>query len=208
MPSRILSSCLSAMFALSLPTAAKAATAVFSSSTAYPTGTAGALSTAGDSAGALVSLNNWIGLLFAAPFGASRSDTVSIFSVAPTVGNARLTISVGRYNGGTPTYVDTRSVNAGNALTFTNLFQQGCAALGGCDFLYITTTRQRAGAPGATVDYLSVNGGVVTVTEPAPEPSTWALLILGFIALAWRLTARRRGYSPSSANGSPAMCSR
>lgn len=170
-----------------------------------------ALSTAGDGAGALVGLGEWISLLFAQPFGVSKTDTVSIFTVAPPVGDARLTISFGRYNNGSPIFVDTKSVNAGNTLTVNNLFQQGCSALGGCDFIFITTTRARRGVTGATVDYVSVNGETAEVTAPTPEPSTWAMMILGFAAVAWRLKAARaayRGSSPSSAKGAPAMCSK
>ncbi len=189
------------------PTAALARTATFDASTPYAPGPMLALSTAGDGAGALVTLGEWISLLFTQPFGVSRSDTVSIFTLAPPVGDARLTISFGRYNNGSPIFVDTKSVNAGNTLTVNNLFQQGCSALGGCDFIFITTTRQRRGATGATVDYVSVNGETTEVTAPTPEPSTWAMMILGFAAVAWRLKAYR-GSSLSSAKGALAMCSR
>ena len=156
------------------------------------------LSTAGDGLGQLAPLGEWFSLLFAQPFGVSKSDTVSIFTLAPPTGNARLTISFGRYNGGSPVYADTRNVNAGNTLTINNLFQRGCAALGGCDYIFITTTRQQGGANGATVDYVSVNGEVAEVTAPAPELSTWAMMLIGFAGLAWRLKTRRV-YSPSSA---------
>lgn len=173
----------------------------------------GALSTANDNAGQLIPLDEWISLLFAQPFGVSKSDTVSIFTLAPATGSARLTVSFGSYNNGSPIFLLTQNVNAGATLTVSNLFQRGCSALGGCDFIFITTTRQRGGAPGAVVDYVSVNGETTEVTAPTPEPSTWALMILGFAGLAGRLKSRRaasarRPYSPSSTNGSPAMCSR
>lgn len=170
-----------------------------------------ALSTAGDGAGSFVGLTEWISLLFAQPFGVSKTDTVSIFTLAPPVGDARLTISFGRYNNGSPIFVDTKSVNAGGVLTVNNLFQQGCSALGGCDFIFITTTRARRGATGATVDYVNVNGVATEVTAPTPEPSTWALMIMGFAGLAFRLKAARgayRGSPSSSAKGALAMCSR
>lgn len=186
---------------------AKAATATFDSSLPYTAGPMTALSTAGDGAGELVPLGEWISLLFAQPFGVSKSDTISIFTLAPPIGDARLTISFGSYNNGSPIFVDTKIVNAGSVLTTNNLFQRGCSALGGCDFIYITTSRQRNGATGATVDYVSVNGAPTDVTAPTPEPSIWAMMILGFAGIAWRLKSQRR-YSVSSAYGAPAMCSR
>ncbi|HNS85953.1 MAG TPA: hypothetical protein PKH09_03550 [Parvularculaceae bacterium] len=177
---------------------ARAATATFDSSMPYAPGPMTTLSTAGDGLGQLVPLGEWISLLFAQPFGVSRSDTVSIFTLAPPTGNARLTISFGRYNGGSPVFADTRSVNAGNTLTVNNLFQRGCSALGGCDFIFITTTRQRGGAPGATVDYVSVNGETTEVTAPTPDLSVWSMMVLGFAGVAWRMKTRK-AYSFSSA---------
>lgn len=200
-------------------TPAFARTASFTSSQSYDDSALGAFSTAGDSAGALLTLDNWIALLFETPFGTARSDTVSIFTLPPPVGDARLTVSFGRIVGGLPVFVDTRSFNAGNTLTVNNLFQRGCFALGGCNYIFIETTRQRRGAPGAVVDYVSVNGEPTEVIEPTPEPAVWAMMMLGFAGVAWRMKAARRKAtrdkrtpyvaSPSSsAKGSPARCIR
>ncbi len=187
--------------------AAEARTATFDSSQPVAPGPMTALSAAGDGAGAFVGLGEWISLLFSQPFGVSRTDTVSIFTLAPPVGDARLTISFGVYNNGSPIFVDSKNVNAGNTLTVGNLFQQGCSAFGGCDFILITTSRARRGATGATVDYVSVNGETTEVTAPTPEPSAWAMMMLGFAAIAWRMKAQRRS-SLSSAKGEAAMCIR
>src|SRR3990167_3532967 len=196
-----------AVLALFAAGGAEARTAPYDPSMPYTPGPMTALSTAGDGAGQLTPIGEWISLLFTQPFGVSKTDTVSIFTLAPPIGDARLTISFGSYNNGAPIFALTKSVNAGTTLTINNLFQSGCAALGGCDFIYITTTRQRNGATGATVDYVSVNGEGTDVTAPTPEPSVWAMMILGFAGIAWRLKARRR-YSVSSAYGAPAMCSK
>ena len=195
------------MIAFAALSQAEARTATFDSSMPFTPGPRTTLSTAGDGLGELVPLGEWISLLFSQPFGVSKTDTVSIFTVAPPVGDARLTISFGRYFNGSPIFVDTKSVNAGGTLTVNNLFQQGCSAFGGCDFIFITTTRQRKGATGATVDYVSVNGETTEVAAPTPEPSLWAMMIIGFAGAAWRLKARK-AYSRSSANGEPAMCNR
>lgn len=188
-------------------TPAAARTATFDSSEPFQPGPMISLSTAGDRAGAFLALNQWISLTFAQPFGVARSDSVSIFTLAPPTGRARFTISIGRYNNGQPVFVDTTRIRAGRVLTINNLFRNGCSALGGCDFILITMTRTRGGAPGGTVDYVSVNGEVTEVTAPTPEPSTWAMMIVGFALVAARLKAQRAS-SPSSANGALARCSR
>lgn len=169
-----------------------ARTAEFFSSTPYTPSTLTTLSSATDGAGALVTLDNFIALLFETPFGTSRSDTISIFTLPPPVGDARLTVSFGRIDGGSPIFVETKSFNAGATLTVDNLFQRGCFALGGCNYIFIETTRQRRGAPGAVVDYVSVNGEPTEVVEPTPEPAVWAMMMMGFAGIAWRMKAKRR----------------
>jgi hypothetical protein len=169
-----------------------ARTAEFFSSTPYTSSTLTSLSSATDRAGPLVTLDNWIALLFETPFGTSKSDTVSIFTLPPPVGDARLTVSFGRIVAGLPVFVETKSFNAGNTLTVNNLFQQGCFALGGCNYIFIETTRQRRGAPGALVDYVSVNGEPTEVIEPTPEPAVWAMMMMGFAGIAWRMKAARK----------------
>lgn len=183
-----------ALAALSLSAGpAFARTAEFTSSSPHDGATLTSLSSATDRAGALVTLDNWIALLFETPFGASRTDTISIFTLPPPIGDARLTVSFGRFDRGTPVFVDTRSFNAGNTLTVSNLFQQGCFALGGCNYVLIETTRQRRGAPGATIDYVSVNGEPTEVVEPTPEPAVWAMMMIGFAGVAWRMKRLRHG---------------
>ncbi|MDZ7626782.1 MAG: PEP-CTERM sorting domain-containing protein [Parvularculaceae bacterium] len=171
---------------------AQARTAEFFSSSPYGPSALTALSSATDGAGPLVTLDNWIALLFDQPFGTSRSDSVSIFTLPPPVGDARLTVSFGRIVGGLPVFVETRSFNAGNTFTIGNLFQQGCFALGGCNYIFIETTRQRRGAPGAVIDYVSVNGEPTEVIEPTPEPAIWAMMMIGFAGIAWRMKTIRR----------------
>ena len=189
------------LVAMTVSARAEAASAVFYSSTPYGPSMTTALSTAGDGAGALLPLGEWFALLFSAPIGTTQSDSVTIFTAPLTLGDARLTISFGSYNAGSPTYVWSRTLNAGSSLSINNLAQKGCQALGGCDYIFIQTTRQRNGAPGVTIDYVDVNGEIVEVTEPAPEPSVWALMLIGFGGAAWRLKKARRlrGYSLSSA---------
>ncbi|MFN3960345.1 MAG: hypothetical protein ACK4NP_10575 [Parvularculaceae bacterium] len=188
--SRALIGALAAGVLFSAPAAAR--TATFYSSTPYDDAALASLSSATDRAGPTVSLNNWIALLFETPFGTSRSDNVSIFTLPPRVGDARITVSFGRLIAGLPVFVETKSFNAGNTFSIGNLFQQGCFALGGCNYIFIRTTRQRGGAPGAIIDSARDTGEPPAVVAPTPEPAAWAMMMLGFAGVAWRMKAARR----------------
>ena len=172
---------------------AHARTATFVAPTPITAGDAAALSLSGDGAGYFMGAGASFGLLFDEPFGlVQNEDDISIFTLAPSVGNVRLNVSFVSYNPGAPSFVRSRSVNAGNSIGVGNLFQQGCAVLGGCDYIEVTVERLQGGAAGAEIDYVDVNGEVTTVAAPTPEPGAWALMIIGFAALAWRLKAVRR----------------
>jgi hypothetical protein len=172
-------------------TPAHASTAVFTEPATLTASDVAALSTSGDAAGVNLALGEVLALLFDTPFGVSKSDSVSIFTLPPTTGAARLTINFGSYNGGSPVFAATRFVNAGSTLTVGNLFQQGCSAFGGCDYIEIITSRTQRGATGAEIDYVDVNGEVVSVAAPTPEPATWLMMIVGFALVAMRLKAIR-----------------
>ena len=121
-----------------------------------------------------------------------------MFTIAPTTGAARFTISFGRYNAGAPIVTASRNVNAGGTVTVKNLFQSGCNAFGGCDFIMITTDRANRGASGAAVDYVSVNGEPVVAVSPTPEPSAWLLMIVSFGMIAARAKHVRRATARAS----------
>jgi hypothetical protein len=116
-----------------------------------------------------------------------------VFTLPPASGNARARILIGAYNGGSPIFLRGRNVTAGNSRTITanNGLVNGCRLLGGCDYVEIITTRTRRGAAGVEVDYVVVDGEVVEVASPTPEPTTWALMIIAFAGVAWRLKAMR-----------------
>ena len=63
----------------------------------------------------------------------------------------------------------------------TVAFETGCGTLGGCNAIRLgnSTLRQN----GARFDVSNVGA--------TPEPQVWALMILGFIGIAWRLKAAR-----------------
>jgi len=188
--------------AASSPARAETATYVAPAFLDQPTLTA--LSTSGDSAGALLGLGETLALVFDNLFATTRADdSVSIFTLAPDNGWARASVRFGVYNYGAPTIVFSRNIRAGRTLTINNLFNRGCSAFGGCDYIEILTTRLRGGANGVEVDYVDVNGAVTTVTAPTPEPASWALMILGFCLIAWRLKAARRISSDRSGRTIP-----
>ncbi len=150
------------------------------------------LSTAGDNAGAFLGLGDTLALVFDEAFGAVRREGISIFTLPPSRGAVFFSFSFGTYNNGSPVFAFSNQVRAGRNFTVNNPFARGCSALGGCDYIEITVTRTRGGATGAEVDYVAVDGQVTQVTSPTPEPSAWALMISGFLTVAWRLKHTRR----------------
>lgn len=153
-----------------------------------------ALSTQGDGAGYLIALGESLQFVFDAPLNLSQGDRVSVFTLPPTQGQAFATIRFGAYNGGSPVVLATRNIRAGQSrsINISGGLLSGCQLLGGCDYIEIVTTRTRRGAAGVEVDYVTIDGRVVEVTSAAPEPTSWALMIVAFAGVAARLKARRR----------------
>jgi len=193
-------------FALA-PAPANAETAIFISPASMSPADQAALSTSGDNAGFLIGLNQTLALVLTQPVGAISGGRISIFTLAPFIGNARAIIRIGSYNGGSPIIAVSRNVRAGNDRNFNNLFRRGCGILGGCDYIEIITNRTRRGADGVVIDYIEVDGVIVEVTAPTPEPSTWALMILGFAATATRMKqlSRRSRLASRTMLHSPAL---
>lgn len=155
------------------------------------------LSTQGDGEGFLLGLGDTLGIVLDDAVGVSSGGNISVFTLAPDSGAARATIRIGNYNNGAPQFAISGNVRAGNTRSFTNLFNRGCGILGGCNYIEIITNRTRRGADGVDVDYVTVDGELVQVASPTPEPSVWTLMILGFAAVALRLKAlRRNGATP------------
>lgn len=179
------------VFASLIPGQASADTATYIEPSFLDDASLGALSTAGDNGGYLIALGETLSLLFDTPITGSGRNPISIFTLAPETGRARGQIRIGNYNNGSPTFLNFRNFNAGRTVNVGGLLN-GCQLLGGCDYIEIETTRTRRGAAGVEVDYLIVDGNVVQVTSPTPEPKTWALMIIAFAAIAGRMKAMRR----------------
>ena len=172
----------------------RAETATFISSSLADSETLSTLSTQGDSEGFLVGEGQSLRLLFDTPFATSRRDRVSIFTLADTLpgGIARGAIRIGVYNAGDIQIVRSFNFVSGRRRNLNNLFRRGCGELGGCNFIEIVTRRTTGSAEGVHVDYVTINGEVVSVIAPAPEPQIWAMMILGFVIVGWRLKQIRR----------------
>ena len=182
----------SVLFALA-PGKANAATATFLSPAEISDADLAAISTSGDNTGFLVGLNQIFSFLIDPPLSPTSNTSISIFTLAPDSGSAHATIRFGSYNNGSPTFVASKNVKAGHNLNLGNLFQTGCGPLGGCDYVEIITNKTNKGAEGVEVDYVEVDGQVVEVVSPTPEPSTWAMMIMGFIIIAARLKHLKNG---------------
>jgi len=184
--------CVIAGIAIVFGSSASAETATYVEPDFIDSASLNALSTASDNAGATLNLGQTLGLVYDQPFATSRGGSVSIFTVAPASGFTFFSIRFGSYNNGSPLFTNARGfVRAGNTAQFNNLFQRGCRAFGGCDYIEITNVFSRGNPTGAEVDYVEVDGEVTVVTPPTPEPSTWAMMILGFWFAAGRLKKMR-----------------
>ena len=118
-----------------------------------------------------------------------------VLNLASVTGSGTAIFYYGRTNGaGWFSALNNRTVtlSAGiNILASTAAQTAYCNGLGGCDVFIVQAF---GGGTSFNID---------RVVGPTPEPSTWALMIIGFVGVAWRMKAlRRRGISslvPASA---------
>jgi len=163
---------------------AKAATSIYvdSSSPLYP-GFADAVNAsdalgAADGSSAFVPLGGFIAFLTTPFFSVVDLD----FEFTGVTGAGTVRLYVGRTNGaGGFTALNSRFFTVTNGF---NNFSSGalstyCAGLGGCD-TFITQA------------WVGTTFGLDSALGPNPEPSAWALMILGFIGVAGRMKARRK----------------
>ncbi len=152
-----------------------------------------AISSSGDNAGATISQSQSLQLLFDQPFATSRADNVSIFTLPPVGGGLAIgEIRVGIAGENGVQFVGRRFFLTGSNVSLNGFIENRCARLGGCNFIEILTRGTTPTAQGVQVDYIQINGEVVSVAAPTPEPQIWALMILGFVSIAWRSKKLRR----------------
>jgi len=200
---------LAAIFSQSLVFSASAETATF---TTPVTGNPGDVVGAANNSGVLIGNGETLGLLLANSFGVLSADgsqslrDVSIF-VLTSAGVADGTIRFGRFNNGAPTFFHTQGFSTsltGNQIDFNFLGFVGCGTLG-CDFIQITTNGANNGANGVIFDAATFNNVAISnFVSSAPEPSVWAMILMGFFMVAWQMKRNRRAIMRSIAkNMSP-----
>ena len=93
-------------------------------------------------------------------------------------------IAIGEIIGGVATFSANLPLPGGLGSLHTLDFSAACSAISvtGCSRLRISVN----GPPGGGFLLDGVSG-----VAPAPEPAAWALMLLGFGAVAWRLKRRR-----------------
>ncbi|MEL6370669.1 MAG: PEP-CTERM sorting domain-containing protein [Pseudomonadota bacterium] len=171
---------------------ALAATASFSAPVATPSDIAGSP----DGNGVLITPGLSALLIVDPRFATAPGETVEIFAVTGGPGSANARLTFGQFDGTTFSAGHSQVFNsAGGSVSLNFLFFTGCAPLG-CNAIQVESLAAFAGATGFALDAVSVGGTFLTAaTNPvssAPEPTTWALMILGFMGLAWRMKAGRR----------------
>ncbi len=185
MATRIIIIALAAMLA-AFP--ARAATTIYASSVYSQTNVlnaANALYTPNSAAATILSGGELV-LQYNNPLIGS-STSLSLLPFAGPAANF-VAISVGEIIGGVATYsagsVSFADLGAGGAQTFNLAALCSTVSATGCSLLRIQNI-MAFGTPGVALD------GVSGVTN-APEPATWALMMLGFAGVGWRLKEARR----------------
>ena len=171
---------------------ARAATTIYATSVFSSTSTLNpnsALNAPNGSAALIQPLGDIV-LQYAHPLtGASISA-----SLLPVAGFNVLAVSIGEVISGLATFsgefvlVDT---GAGGVLSADLTSHCASVSLGGCSLLRVRNAGSLLGSTGVQLDAIS---GVTT----APEPAVWALMILGFIATAFRLKTVRKSKARAS----------
>ncbi len=170
-----------------------AATATFANPDAYTTAGALALS-ADDGETYTVARDSALELVTDIGFATSApNDSLAVFTALPSpFGLALGRIEVGVFQNGVSSVLASTTFFSGQQIIASNLFGNQCDNFGGCNFLRIVTLFDVPQDEGVRVDYITIDGQVVHVSAPAPEPEVWVLMILGFWAVAFRLKQVRR----------------
>lgn len=92
--------------------------------------------------------------------------------------------------GGATTNLYAQLTGPGPLMLLLDPFAASCAALGGCNALIVGNSTFSAAGSSFRLSVL---------TASTPEPGAWALMMMGFGAVAWRMKAARRSKSFAAA---------
>lgn len=114
----------------------------------------------------------------------ATSGLNSLLNGARLTGSTNVQIAVGEVIGGIAVFSANTALPGGFGPGYSLDLSAACATISaaGCSLMRIRVT----GAPGGGFTLDGVSG-----VAAAPEPSMWALMLLGFGAVAWRLKQRR-----------------
>ncbi|MGF1543947.1 MAG: PEP-CTERM sorting domain-containing protein [Parvularculaceae bacterium] len=163
---------------------AKASTSFFGASVFSETGVTDANLAIGaaDGAGATIAAGGELVLDFGVPL---TGEAVSLFAL-PTDGFSFLSVSLGEVVGGVATFFPGSplvGLNAGGVLTTDVASSCSFAPGSSCSLIRIQNLFS-TGGEGFVVD-------AVSAVSTVPEPGAWALMLLGFAGVAWRVKAAR-----------------
>lgn len=165
---------------------ARAATTIYPVSVFSSSGVADAANALGfpNGSAALVASGGDIVLQYAFPLTGAAVSPILL----PVAGFNVLAVSIGEVISGVATFSgEFVLVDDGSGPTLSADLTAFCAGVSptGCSLLRIRNAGSLLGSPGLRLDSVSA-------VTTAPEPAAWALMILGFIATAWRLKSARR----------------
>lgn len=167
---------------------ARAATTIYAASVYAQTNVtnAGSALFAVDGNAALISAGGELVLQYAYPL-TGQNVAAALGALAPLPAFNFLSISVGEIIGGVATYsagsIPFVDAGAGGVVNFDLAALCATVSATGCSLVRIQNLAA-FGTPGALLD------GVSGVTN-APEPAAWALMMLGFAGVGWRLKQAR-----------------
>lgn len=143
-----------------------------------------------------------LGLTFANPIQTSAitGERITLNFTTVTASTTYVFVRLGRFSGGVftnanaagpaflpgfPTINLYAQVTGPGPLTLLlDPFAASCAAIGGCNALILGNSGFSAAGSSFRIS---------TLTASTPEPAAWALMMMGFGAVAWRMKTNRRG---------------
>lgn len=201
-----LAAALFAFAAMGVGSGAKAAISTFPVSVFQAGGTGSANLVGNTPATARLGRNQTIGLNYGADVSPVLGSRLSFTFTAVSNNTTYVWVRLGNWNGTTFTNAAAAGQLAPNGAATTNIYAQltapgvvtiildpffsSCQSIGGCNALAFGNSTY------------SANGSffrISTLVASTPEPSAWALMMLGFGGVALRLKASRRRKSASAA---------